>query len=567
MLSAAARRLYLEPTSYTLGWHANTSARYRAKRRGRFVVMQQCWMPGFHGCGIRNSVAPKAQRQFDELSLSKSFHMSPVLLQHAWCDHLVPWLQQSCMQLSLLLMLCCLGVGVQAQTPSHNLHGQQADMASYTGAGSAATESSMWEWCQANPGCSLNDLVVDRTERGLDEYQHSMYSTRGARTNYGARASAGTTSANPYMSQFGSSDSRITGSENAIDVDISANVTVTLTSLQLEVVSLSSNQNSATATIAVYADNGGFPGQVIYSVGSITSATTPLTRSHINPVYQVDFPLTTPVALAGGTGGAKYWISVSTTSASPTSDIFMFGAGVSTGATPVGTRVRRRSGSSAWGNSGTIIEAYYALSLVEITAPADLCAAAGVQSGLSGGTPVGGVYSGSGVTDNGNGLTYSFDPTTSGVGTHAITYTVNGNSASDAVEVFVSPTLSGANTVCAGETITLTGSTAASTSVPAFTSSNTSAATVDMTGVVTGVASGSTTIMFTDANGCTATSQVTVNALPQVSLNDPADQCEDGSDLAFKGSPLPTGTATGTATGTFSTTATAGFTDNGDGSR
>jgi hypothetical protein len=41
------------------------------------------------------------------------------------------------------------------------------------------------------------------------------------------------------------------------------------------------------------------------------------------------------------------------------------------------------------------------------TAPADLCLDAGVQTGLGGGTPTGGVYSGPGVTDDGNGMTYS----------------------------------------------------------------------------------------------------------------------------------------------------------------
>jgi surface protein len=43
--------------------------------------------------------------------------------------------------------------------------------------------------------------------------------------------------------------------------------------------------------------------------------------------------------------------------------------------------------------------------------------------GEGGGTPIGGVYSGPGVTDDGNGMTYSFDPATAGVGMHTLTYT------------------------------------------------------------------------------------------------------------------------------------------------
>ncbi|NNM09000.1 MAG: hypothetical protein HKO61_07490, partial [Flavobacteriaceae bacterium] len=55
----------------------------------------------------------------------------------------------------------------------------------------------------------------------------------------------------------------------------------------------------------------------------------------------------------------------------------------------------------------------------------DLCITEGIQSGLGGGTPTGGVYSGAGVTDDGNGTSYTFDPSAAGVGTATITYTVN----------------------------------------------------------------------------------------------------------------------------------------------
>ncbi|MCB0635844.1 MAG: T9SS type A sorting domain-containing protein [Lewinella sp.] len=48
---------------------------------------------------------------------------------------------------------------------------------------------------------------------------------------------------------------------------------------------------------------------------------------------------------------------------------------------------------------------------------------AGVQTGLGGGLPAGGVYSGNGVTDDGNGMTYSFDPAAAGEGENVITYT------------------------------------------------------------------------------------------------------------------------------------------------
>ena len=62
-----------------------------------------------------------------------------------------------------------------------------------------------------------------------------------------------------------------------------------------------------------------------------------------------------------------------------------------------------------------------------------VCVTSGVQTGLSGGLPEGGVYSGTGVTDDGNGQTFSFDPSVGGVGTTTVTYTIT-NLCSGSVE-------------------------------------------------------------------------------------------------------------------------------------
>ncbi|RMA57764.1 M36 family metallopeptidase [Ulvibacter antarcticus] len=53
-----------------------------------------------------------------------------------------------------------------------------------------------------------------------------------------------------------------------------------------------------------------------------------------------------------------------------------------------------------------------------------VCITNGVQNGVGGGAPVGGTYSGTGVTDDGNGTSYTFDPTVAGVGTANVVYTV-----------------------------------------------------------------------------------------------------------------------------------------------
>ena len=78
---------------------------------------------------------------------------------------------------------------------------------------------------------------------------------------------------------------------------------------------------------------------------------------------------------------------------------------------------------------------------VVFTVADDFCVTDGVQNGLGGGSPTGGIYSGSGVTDDGNGMTYSFDPSLAGVGTFTLTYTVGGLSAMDEVAVFAVPTV------------------------------------------------------------------------------------------------------------------------------
>lgn len=55
----------------------------------------------------------------------------------------------------------------------------------------------------------------------------------------------------------------------------------------------------------------------------------------------------------------------------------------------------------------------------------EVCLSDGVQTGLSGGNPTGGIYSGLGVTDDGNGATFTFDPSVAGPGLVTITYEVD----------------------------------------------------------------------------------------------------------------------------------------------
>ena len=121
------------------------------------------------------------------------------------------------------------------------------------------------------------------------------------------------------------------------------------------------------------------------------------------------------------------------------------------------------------------------------------------------------------VSADPNVATVNAGGTVTGVaaGTTTITYTdANGCQTSAAVTVNALPTLAG-GMVCLGQTITLTGS--GTPAADPYASSNEAILTVDANGVVTGVAAGTATVTYTNANGCRASAQVTVNALPTLS--------------------------------------------------
>jgi trimeric autotransporter adhesin len=98
------------------------------------------------------------------------------------------------------------------------------------------------------------------------------------------------------------------------------------------------------------------------------------------------------------------------------------------------------------------------------------------------------------------------------IGTTTIVYTIGtGCTASIVVTVIASPAaIGGTPIVCAGQTTTLTNTTTGGT----WSSSNTTVATVDAAGIVTGNTGGTSTITYTGPNGCFETQVVTVNSLP-----------------------------------------------------
>ena len=186
------------------------------------------------------------------------------------------------------------------------------------------------------------------------------------------------------------------------------------------------------------------------------------------------------------------------------------------------------------------------------------------------------VCSGGDVTLSGSGAsTYTWN---NGVSNGVVfnptvtkTYTVTGTDANGCVNtddvvvtVLSLPSISGATDVCIGASTTLSGSGTASSSSP-WLSSHPSVATVTSSGVVTGVSGGTTTITYTDNNGCQVEETVTVNGLPSISAGSDVSTCA-GSAVTLSGSGgtsyvwnnsvtngvsfVPTSTTTYTVTGT-----------------
>ena len=144
---------------------------------------------------------------------------------------------------------------------------------------------------------------------------------------------------------------------------------------------------------------------------------------------------------------------------------------------------------------------------------------ANLSPDITGSNPTTGTFEGSlGLAIDMN--TGVIDVANTDPGTYTVTYTTSTNTcratAMDEVTIHPLPTISGTAVVCEGGTTTLSGTNTPDATTP-WMSSNTTVATVDNSGVVTGVAAGTADITYTDSNGCQDTETVTVNANPMIS--------------------------------------------------
>ena len=241
----------------------------------------------------------------------------------------------------------------------------------------------------------------------------------------------------------------------------------------------------------------------------------------------------------------------------------------SSAAAGIGVHILTYSYTNTEGCTGSATDQVEVLDLPQVTFtdPADLCINQGIQANLGGGTPTGGVYSGTGINDDGNGMTYNFDPASAGVGVHTLTYTVTNNNgctnpASDDIEVFnynfVAFTAIEDLCIDAGLQAGLSDGT------PALAGIYSGAGVVDNgNGTYTfdpasaGVGVHTLTYTYTNNNGCTNSSSddVEVFDLPSVTFSALADLCVEGTP--------ETGLTGGTPAGGIYSGP--GVTNNGDG--
>lgn len=178
---------------------------------------------------------------------------------------------------------------------------------------------------------------------------------------------------------------------------------------------------------------------------------------------------------------------------------------------------------------------------------------------LTGGSPSGGSYSGTGVSSG------QFNPNMAGVGTTTITYSyTDGNNCSSSsqkpiiVNAAPNVTLSNFSSTCSNSNaVVLSGGLPTGGSY-----SGTGVSNGQFNPLTAGVGTHSISYIYTNSNSCsdTATASITVNSAPSVTMSSLADVCADASSFSLSGG-SPTGgiyTGQGVSSGNFSPSIGAG---------
>ncbi|TBX69926.1 T9SS type B sorting domain-containing protein [Flavobacterium silvisoli] len=168
-------------------------------------------------------------------------------------------------------------------------------------------------------------------------------------------------------------------------------------------------------------------------------------------------------------------------------------------------------------------------------------------------------------TTSNNGISGTWSPTINNTATTPYTFTPTigqcATTATTSITVNSNPIITGTLTFCNGSTSQLNGSGTPATVNP-WISSNTGVATVSSTGLVSGISNGTSTITYTDSNGCSTTTTVTIatNIIPTFTAIAPICSGSTLSALPNTSNNSITGTWTPAINNTATTTYT--FTPN-----
>ncbi len=259
------------------------------------------------------------------------------------------------------------------------------------------------------------------------------------------------------------------------------------------------------------------------SIGSATGIVTGIVAGTVNLTYTLPtgclatMPFTvnpTPAAISGSSSvctGSTITLSDATTGGIWTSSnanaTVGSASGIVTGATPGASVITYTLPAGCTATKSITINA----TPNAITGATAVCV--GLTTTLSS-TTSGGIWSSNNPASATVGSTTGV-VTGIAAGSPTISYTVpNGCFVVNPMTVNPTPApISGTTTVCVNSTVSLTDITGGGV----WTSSNIAQATVgSSTGIVTGVAAGNPTITYTLAGGCTATTPITVNAVPNI---------------------------------------------------
>ncbi len=326
------------------------------------------------------------------------------------------------------------------------------------------------------------------------------------------------------------------------------NVTLTSSSAATYLWSTGATTQAISATT-----NGNYSVTIANAAGcSATSATTSVTVNALP---------STPTIISGGATTFCQGGSVTLTSSAATSYVWSTGATTQAiSATANGSfsvTVTNANGCSA--TSATTTVTVNANPIVSLSALASKCTTDAAFA-LSGGSPAGGTYSGTGVSGG------QFNPATAGVGTFVISYSftnANGCSASATQNISVAncggctPTIStnGSTTFCQGGSVILTASSGI----------NYLWSTGATTQAITANTNGNFSVTVTNANNCTGTSgttTVTVNALPStptITAGGATTFCQGGSVTLTSSAATSYVWSTGATTQAISATANGNY--------